>query len=64
MKLYLKAGLTVEAAYTVSLVLLILGVWIRLAFINHDRALANAVINFKKLSVSPTCVKLLTSLSI
>ncbi len=45
MKLYLKAGLTIEAAYTVSLVLLILGVWIRLAFINHDRALGNAVIN-------------------
>lgn len=45
MKLYLKAGLTIEAAYTVSLVLLILGVWIRLIFINHDRALANAVIN-------------------
>ena len=33
-------------------------------FNNCPILLANAVINFKKLNVSPTCVKFLTSLSI
>lgn len=41
----LKASLTVEAAYIISLVLLCMAVLIRFGFQIHDQAVGNAVLN-------------------